>query len=164
MIFTGGCTCIHIAVFWHAVNPHTCSVSHELVTLMWCAEHWDANIFCQERTQLFRLSGFLHDQVELTGTGRALTENTPHAVQSPRARPAGKRAAAAPRNHQVSQVPHFEPQAHQPNHRAPQANPRRETMPVGSSAQLEAHHGISPCFSVVAALQTCQAKVSLIQH
>lgn len=102
---------------------------------MWYAEHWDANIFCQERTQLFRLSGYLHDQVELTETGRALTENTPRALQSPRApRPAGKRAAAAPRNHQVSQAPHFEPQAHQPNHRAPQAHPRRETMPVGCSS------------------------------
>ena len=104
------------------------------MTLVWYAETWDANIFCQEREQLFCLSGFLHDQVELTVTGRRMAENTPRAAQSPRARPAEKRAAAAPRNHQVSQAPHLEPQAHQPNYRAPQANPRRETMPVGCSS------------------------------
>ena len=97
------------------------------------AENWDANIFCQERTQLFRLSGYLHDQVELTETGRGLTENTPRASHSPRARPAEKRAAAAAsRNHQVAQALHLEPAASQASHRAPAANPRREVMQVGA--------------------------------
>ena len=106
----------------------------QLLSLVWCAEYWDANIFCQEREQLFHLSGQLHDQVELTRYGQDMAENTPRAIQSPRARPAEKRAAAAPRNHQVSQAAHFEPQPHQPHHRAPQANPRRETIPVGYSS------------------------------
>ena len=116
------------------MNLHHYSAAYQIVSLVWYAENWDANIFCQERAQLFCLSGYLHDQVELTETGRALTENTPRATQSPRARPAEKRAAAALRNHQVSQAPHLEPPAHQPNHRAPQPHPKRETMPVGRSS------------------------------
>ncbi|KAL3150273.1 hypothetical protein ABBQ32_000123 [Trebouxia sp. C0010 RCD-2024] len=98
-------------------------------------ESWDANIFCQERAQLFRLSGFLHDQVELTETGRALTENKTRTAQSPNARQAEKRAAAALRNHQVTQA--LEPQAHQPNHRAAQANPRREGMQEAAELHKE---------------------------
>lgn len=101
-------------------------------------ENWDANIFCQERTQLFRLSGYLHDQVELTETGRGLTENTPRASHSPRARPAEKRAAAAAsRNHQVAQALHLEPAASQASHRAPAANPRREVMQEAAELHKE---------------------------
>lgn len=94
---------------------------------MWYAETWDANVFCQERNQLFKLSGYLHDQVELTDTGRSLTETTPRASHSPRARPAAARAAAT-RNHQQAARP--EPHASHVNHRAPPANPRRDNMQV----------------------------------
>ena len=121
-------------LFLRQVILHYCRRIQREVTLVWCAENWDANIFCEEREQLFILSGCFHDQVELTVTGRRMGENTPRATQSPRARPAEKRAAAAPRNHQVSPALHLELQAHQPNHRAPQATPRRETMPVGCSS------------------------------
>ena len=102
----------------------------------WLAETWDANIFCQERTQLFRLSGYLHDQVELTETGRALTQNTPHTTSSPRARPVDKRAASASPNHQTHQAPHSEAPPNLNNHRAPPVIPRREAMQVCSHSLI----------------------------
>ena len=97
------------------------------------AETWDANIFCQERNQLFKLSGYLHDQVELTDTGRSLTETTSRASHSPRARPAAARAAAT-RNHQQAARP--EPHANHVNHRAPPANPRPDNVQVHLSHLL----------------------------
>ena len=60
-----------------------------------CAENWDANIFCQERTQVFKLSGRLNDQVELTETGRSLVENRSQPQHSPRPTSA---TAATPSN------------------------------------------------------------------
>ncbi len=101
--------------------------------MVWYAETWDANVFCQERNQLFKLSGYLHDQVELTDTGRSLTETTSRASHSPRARPAAARAAAT-RNHQQAARP--EPHANHVNHRAPPANPRRDNVQVHLSHLL----------------------------
>lgn len=97
-------------------------------------ETWDANIFCQERNQLFKLSGYLHDQVELTDTGRSLTETTSRASHSPRARPAAARAAAT-RNHQQAARP--EPHANHVNHRAPPANPRPDNVQESTELQQE---------------------------
>ena len=122
-------------------NPHSlCDVEAFVAKqYMVCnAETWDANVFCQERNQLFKLSGYLHDQVELTDTGRSLTETTSRASHSPRARPAAARAAAT-RNHQQAVRP--EPHANHVNHRAPPANPRRDNVQVHPSHLLLS----SPC-------------------
>ncbi len=130
-----GCRCLYHSAFPTLYspclqNPHRLrdaeafDAKHYVVCN---AETWDANVFCQERNQLFKLSGYLHDQVELTETGRSLTETTSRASHSPRARPAAARAAAT-RNHQQAARP--EPHANHVNHRAPPANPRRDNVQV----------------------------------
>ena len=118
------------------------------------AETWDANVFCQERNQLFKLSGYLHDQVELTETGRSLTETTSRASHSPRARPAAARAAAT-RNHQQAARP--EPHANHVNHRAPPANPRRDNVQVHLSHLLFS----SACVIVLSVLSCAQCRSTI---
>jgi len=122
--------------------------------MVWYAETWDANVFCQERNQLFKLSGYLHDQVELTDTGRSLTETTSRASHSPRARPAAARAAA-PRNHQQAARP--EPQANHVNHRAPPANPRRDNVQVHLSHLLFN----SACLVVLSVVSRAQCRSTI---
>ena len=121
---------------------------------MWYAETWDANVFCQERNQLFKLSGYLHDQVELTETGRSLTETTSRASHSPRARPAAARAAAT-RNHQQAARP--EPHANHVNHRAPPANPRRDNVQVHLSHLLNS----IACVIVLSVLSRAQCRLTI---
>ena len=129
------------------------------------ADNWDANIFCQERTQLFRLSGYLHDQVELTDTGRLLTDSTPRPIHSPRARPAAR--AAAPRNHhQHPQAARPDPYANHPNHRGGPANPRRDNLQVVylPCFVLRAAFSLSRCVAqhLNAARGSCNCQVSFL--
>ena len=101
------------------------------------AESWDANVFCQERTQLFKLSGDLHDQVELTETGWSLVENKARPQQSGR-EPSAR--TAPPRNQSTaheSHTPEPDPARSEPyaNHRSPPTQPSRDSMQLNQVQQ-----------------------------
>ena len=131
---TVGCICTCGQCVWLIqVMLLTYRASLCLLCVWLAADNWDANTFCQARAQLFILTGFLHDQVELTETARGFVGSTAHSV------------ASSPRGHyNAAQIP-------QPPAGRPIANTVRQDPHSQASHRAECMHSMagipSGCFS-----------------